>query len=500
MADILIVGAGVAGLSAGIYAQMSGRRAVVCEKNPVPGGCLCGWRRGEYEIDNCIHWLTGTDPSTEAYRMWTDLGVLGGVETVRLDSLYTVEVDGRRLSLWRDAGRVEAEMLALSPRDADETRRFFRAVGEAKYLSGLGDTGRGEASLFRRAAALPRLAPYFRQTVGELADRFAHPLIREFLASLLTESFGAIALIFVFANFTAGNADLPRGGSAAAARRMARRFGELGGELCLNTEVVKINTASGRASSVTLSNGRVLGADHIVIAADPAAVFGKILDLPMPDALRRRYARSDLVRFSSFQCAFACPASALDFKGDLIFPLDEDERRSLGVKRLVLREFSHEPTFAPPGESVLQAMIFCDENACRQFISLRENEAEYIAVKARAVAAVKAAIERRFELVPGALRSLDSWTPATYKRWVGSEIGSYMSFAFGKNVLLPMSPPRVKGTDGLYLATQWLGAPGGLPIAAGSGRLAVRAIDAAEAKRSLSFRRAPAVRRQIVRG
>ena len=42
MADILIVGAGVAGLSAGIYAQMSGRRAVVCEKNPVPGGCLCG--------------------------------------------------------------------------------------------------------------------------------------------------------------------------------------------------------------------------------------------------------------------------------------------------------------------------------------------------------------------------------------------------------------------------------------------------------------------------
>ena len=76
MAKILIIGGGVSGLSAGIYAQLNGHSAVVCEKHAVAGGNLTGWQRGEYHIDNCIHWLTGTNPASKSYKMWEDLGVL----------------------------------------------------------------------------------------------------------------------------------------------------------------------------------------------------------------------------------------------------------------------------------------------------------------------------------------------------------------------------------------------------------------------------------------
>ena len=65
MKELVIVGGGVAGLSAGIYAQLRGFHATVVEKHRVPGGNLTGWNRDGRHIDNCIHWLTGTNPVTE---------------------------------------------------------------------------------------------------------------------------------------------------------------------------------------------------------------------------------------------------------------------------------------------------------------------------------------------------------------------------------------------------------------------------------------------------
>ena len=55
MAKIIIVGGGVSGLSAGIYAQLNGHTAVICEKHTKAGGNLTGWQREGYKIDNCIH-------------------------------------------------------------------------------------------------------------------------------------------------------------------------------------------------------------------------------------------------------------------------------------------------------------------------------------------------------------------------------------------------------------------------------------------------------------
>ena len=45
---IIIIGGGVAGLSAGIYAEQHGFHAVILEKNPVVGGMCVGWNRKGY--------------------------------------------------------------------------------------------------------------------------------------------------------------------------------------------------------------------------------------------------------------------------------------------------------------------------------------------------------------------------------------------------------------------------------------------------------------------
>ena len=180
MSKVLIVGGGVAGLSAGIYARLHGFDAVVCEAHAVAGGCLTSWERGGCHIDNCIHWLTGTNPEAAdgLYAVWKDLGMLGeGVELRRRPYLYQVEADGKTVEFHRDLREMERQMLEASPEDEKETHGFIRAVDAVMRLLGIAEDGhRLSGSLL---TGTPVLARYWNLSVGELAERFSHPALRQ---------------------------------------------------------------------------------------------------------------------------------------------------------------------------------------------------------------------------------------------------------------------------------------------------------------------------------
>ena len=242
MARIVIIGGGVAGLSAGIYAQMAGHHAHVCEKHAVAGGNLTGWRRGDYHIDNCIHWLTGTNEHTALYRMWEELGALGeGVDVYQGEALYTCTRDGETISLYRDLERMEREMLVLSPRDERQIRTFIGVVRAVQGFSGIGGDKHDRKSTARqRLLTLPSLASYSNLSTGALAQRFHHPLLRDFVLGVLGTEFSATSLAVIAASFCGENGGIPKGGSCAMAARMARRLEELGGELHLKKEATRV--------------------------------------------------------------------------------------------------------------------------------------------------------------------------------------------------------------------------------------------------------------------
>ena len=51
--SIMITGAGIAGLSAGCYAQMDGYRTQIFELHNIPGGLCTAWKRQGYVCDGC---------------------------------------------------------------------------------------------------------------------------------------------------------------------------------------------------------------------------------------------------------------------------------------------------------------------------------------------------------------------------------------------------------------------------------------------------------------
>lgn len=508
MANIIIVGAGVAGLTAGIYAQMHGHHATIYERHSRAGGNLTGWDRHGYHIDNCIHWLTGTNPVTDFYQMWVDLGVLGeGIEVHQPENLYTYQdSQGRQLSLNKSIDQLKRDMLRASPEDKREILGLIHAMRSVHKLQDMGGKNCNRRSnALEKLFSAPDLVKYYKYSIGDLAKRFKSPLISEFLLSFMPEQFSALALIMVFSTFTGKNGGIPKGVSCAMADRMVERFLSLGGELHLKNGVQKIpamdesawedelrfnrgfdkkKIPEQRVEWVTLDDGTDVFADYVIVTPDPLIVFTSLMrPVRMPEKLFARYSDREMIRYSATHCAFAYDGEDVGFTGDMVFEVPEQYRELLFSKYLMMREFSHEKSFAPAGKSIIQTMAYCLSNDANSLMELYRDKAAYDEYKQSMARAVEEIICERMPALKGKITCIDTWTPATYHRFVGSDIGAFMSFIMPAGAVPSMLSGEIEGVENVVLATQWQMAPGGLPIAATAGINAIKLIDKKEKKK-----------------
>ena len=73
---VIIIGAGIAGLTAGIYALQSGFDVTIYESHTIPGGASTSWRRKGYLFEGGMHWLTGSSPKIPLHKLWREVGAL----------------------------------------------------------------------------------------------------------------------------------------------------------------------------------------------------------------------------------------------------------------------------------------------------------------------------------------------------------------------------------------------------------------------------------------
>ena len=121
-------------------------------------------------------------------------------------------------------------------------------------------------------------------------------------------------------------------------------------------------------------------------------------------------------------------------------------------------------------------MIYCSEQDAQAFIDCKRDPARYKRRKEEIAAAVEACIVGEKPELAGRLSCLDVWTPATYRRFVHSEMGSFMSFVLPAGYVPFRKSGKIKGLSNVVMATQWQQPPGGLPIAAETGKYAIKRI------------------------
>src|SRR5690242_2143847 len=109
---IVIIGGGIAGLCAGVYARKCGYRVEVLEMNTSAGGLASSWRRGDYTFETCLHWLLGSNPQSAMYAQWQEVFDIDKLTFVNHEEYERLETEhGDSLRFYTNVDRMEKELL-----------------------------------------------------------------------------------------------------------------------------------------------------------------------------------------------------------------------------------------------------------------------------------------------------------------------------------------------------------------------------------------------------
>lgn len=478
---IIIVGGGIAGLSAGIYGKLAGYDVDIYEKNSIAGGQCMGWNRKGCHIDNCIHWLTGTKKGTALRKVWETVGALDeNTEFADCDSFYTSITGDSKVTLWKDLERTETELLRLSPEDETEIKKWIQHVKYAESCEMPAEKPMDAMGIFdyihmgSSMANMPKvMKEYGSIDLEELSGRFKHPALKALFTDYLPKEYVASSFLVSYATITSGNGEIPAGGSLAMANRMVNRFRQLGGNLYCNMPVLRILIKNKKAIGIETADQKMALADYVISSVDTMEMFDNLIGKAYMDTKWKScYADQEKYPlFSAVQAAFMVDQDVYDAKGTVFFACPPFETGGRRIERVSVKSYEYEPSFAPAGKVVLQVNV---PQFDREYFYWKELTKEAYERRKREV--VKAIEERLFMQFPklrGHMEFLDCWTPMTYERYCHAYHGAYMGFITKKGVKSFRVKGAVKGVKNLYIASQWIMAPGGLPVAVTAGKFAV---------------------------
>ena len=291
---VVVVGAGLAGLSAALHLAGAGRRVTVVERDARPGGRAGRWELGGYRVDTGPTVLTMPELLDEA------LAAVGESVTDRLDLLPLHPAyracfpDGSALDVHTDAEAMESEVRRFAgPMEAAGYRRLRHWLTEmyrtqqqrfidANFDSPLDLLG---PELVKLAAlgGFGRLGPAIGRFLGD--ERLRRVFSFQALYAGL-EPQRALALYSVISYMdTVNGVWFPRGGMHAVPAAMAAAASDAGVNFRYQTEVSHLERSGSRVRAVRTTGGERISADAVVLTPDLPVVH-RLLEIRTPRRLR----------------------------------------------------------------------------------------------------------------------------------------------------------------------------------------------------------------------
>jgi phytoene dehydrogenase-like protein len=307
--DVIIIGAGMSGLAAGIRLAMYDQRVCVLEKHWTIGGLNSFYRLNGRDYDVGLHAMTN----------YTQRGAKKGPLARLLKQLRfrwddfqlapqrgsSIVFPGAELQFNNDIGLLESEIAAKFPHQRDAF---------ATLLTRLTDYDDLQQEDFERST---------RSVLGEI---FCDPLLIEMLLCPLMwygnarehdMDWGQFCIMFR-SIFLEGFAR-PYKGVRLILKNLVRRFRELGGELKLRSGVSRLRVAGDRVEAVELENGEVLTAKRILSSA------GAVETMRLCDHItEERPATAGQMSFIESISILDCQPATAGFDKTIVFYNDSD--------------------------------------------------------------------------------------------------------------------------------------------------------------------------------
>ncbi|MCP5106814.1 MAG: NAD(P)/FAD-dependent oxidoreductase [bacterium] len=465
---VIIIGAGIAGLSAGCYLRMNGFDTEIFELHTIPGGLCTSWKRGDYIFDGCIHLLAGSNPSGGLYHVWNELVDMKTLTFFDYREYMRVEdKNGRFISVRTDIDELERELPVKAPEDKELITEFIGALRKSLLLEQMSAEKEPET-----ANRLERdLEKWKRVTTAEFVKKCKNPLLAKTLECVSGPEMTVSFLFMLLVCLHQKDAGYPIGGSLKFARLIEKKYLELGGKIHYKSRVKKIITKDNAAKGVMLENNEIYSSDIVVSAADGYSTIFEMLEGKYTDKNIRYYYENYKLCPSYLQVSLGVSRTFPGVSNTLCFSLEEALVIDPGTscEDIMVRVFNFDPTLAPEGKTVITAVL--STYNYKYWVGLRENNRKkYKEEKKRITDEMIEILEKKYGNIKAYIEVSDISTPATVIRytnnWKGSSLGWLLTPEVGKKPMEKVLP----GLADFYMVGQWVEPCGGLPGAFLSGR------------------------------
>ncbi|MHA1903169.1 MAG: phytoene desaturase family protein [Candidatus Thorarchaeota archaeon] len=484
--SIIIIGAGLAGLSTGCYAQMNDYDSRIFEHHSKPGGLAAVWKRGEYLIDGGIHFLIGHRPGNPIYDVYSEIGGVGqcAVEDMTTYMRFADATGSNVIDFTNDLERLERDLLRISPEDKKEIRSFLKEVHSLKDSPLLTDLGmstappelRGRLDSLKEMWQMRGFMKYFvgkfSKSASVYSKRFQHPFLKTVIKNLFAPNISIWFVIMILASVAGGILGLIKDGCQEFVRPIEKRYKSLGGQIQYRSTVEEILVEDDRAVGIKLSDGSEHRADVVISAADGKSTIFKLLDGNYVDEkIVSRYETwkpYDPIIMVSLGVARTfendAPLNMLALKE----PLQLGERK---ISFVPLRVMNYGNAFAPVGKTVIQVML---ETDWEYWNNLQMSREEYDAEKERLAEDVITSLEAYYPGISSQIEKIDVATPYTTWRYTLNDKGSPMGWQMTNSTIMEQVPRSLPGLQNFLMAGQWVLPGGGVPGCIYTGRNAIQ--------------------------
>jgi prolycopene isomerase len=482
--DVVVVGGGMGGLSAGVGLARQGKKVLVVENHYRAGGYAHAFRRKKYLFDSAVHLTPGGGPGGGLTRLLQDWGVADRVTFLPVQPMYRTVGPGLETLICSGREAFIESHARHFPAERDGIARFVgvldKMADEIRTLSALDVPPSQMMRLMVKQC--PTVLRYSSRTLQQLLDEHVkNPVAQSVLATLWTylglppKGCSAVAFAVMMMSFVNENAYYVQGTFQNLADAFVEALQIHGGELVMPRRVEKILLdARGRACGVKLAgNGEEIRSRSVVSNAD---AFQTFFEMVGRERLTPDFACSLESRGLSISAFEVFLGVDMDLKGmgvvhETFFApghsADEVyENHANGTVfgcGLSVPTIEDDSGVAPPGHHTVCITMFAPWDR-----SWKEHKP----------VVTERLVDEAEKVIPGLRRGIvyqDSGTPWTMQRYSGNTRGAIYGWDASPKSLatrLSMETP----VPGLFLAGHWTRPGGGLYAVVTSGQVAAQRV------------------------
>jgi len=479
---VLIIGGGVAGLSAGNYSAMNGFLTEILEMHTTAGGQCTAWDRKNFRFDYCLHWLVGTSKGA-FYDIWRETNVINNQTEIIDHDIHSriIDNEGNEFIIYSNIDRWEKYLIDIAPEDTKSIQKMCKNMRKSALLKPFALPPKLRRPL-DYLTILPVMLPvlilvgkFGRITVKEYIHRlkFKNERLKSVFDSMYGgRNFSALAFIFMLGWFHQKNAGYIKGGSYPLAQRMAERFEKLGGTISYKKRVEKIIVVNDIAKGVVLTDGTKINADYVISTADGFTTIYKMLEGKYVSS-KIDFAYKNWELFTPLvQVSFGIN-KAIQSEAPII--INVSKGLNIGQTKLdygySVMNYSYDNTMAPEGKTTI---VMRYESPWKLWEHL-EGE-DYKNEKQQIEKDAVACLETIYPGISEHIEVVDVATPKTDVRFTGVKDGAYEGFMPSKENMMKTLDMQLPTLKHFYMAGQWLFPGGGLPPSAQTGKWVVQLI------------------------